>query len=117
MKTEEENPEGLHQKYNISRYDGKPIPEGDEFFVLKIAGKGQSKHRDACITALETYILHIEDSAPQLAKDLQEYINNHEWFEDQEEYQCDTCGVYYDIDESSADDPYSFCSCCCERSE
>lgn len=61
---------GLYQKYEISRTDGNEIDPDNEYFVLKLDGKGDVKHIDASRVAILTYADEIEDHKPELAKDL-----------------------------------------------
>lgn len=73
FKTEEENPDGLYFKYNISKVDGKPIDKGAEYFVLRLDwGGGDSIHINACRKAVLKYADEIESHIPKLAKDLRE---------------------------------------------
>ena len=39
---------GLQQKYIIFRTDGKDVEPENEYFVLKVKGKGDLKHIGAC---------------------------------------------------------------------
>lgn len=68
--TKEQNKKGLHQKYHISRTDGQPIDPENEYFILKVAGKGDQKHIEACRKAVIAYAVNIEPHFPELAKDL-----------------------------------------------
>lgn len=68
--TKEQNEKGLYQKYNISRTDGKPIDPENEYFILKVAGKGDPNHIEACRKAVVSYAVNIEPYLPELAKDL-----------------------------------------------
>lgn len=63
---------GLHKKYLVLRSDGKPIDPDNEYFCLKIAGKGDPRHIDACKKALMVYAEEIRDYLPELSKDLKD---------------------------------------------
>lgn len=70
IKTKEQNEKGLYQKYYIRRTDGQEIDPENEYFILKVAGKGDPKHIAACKKAIITYALNIKQYLPELAKDL-----------------------------------------------
>jgi len=72
IKTREENPDGLHQKYLISKVDGSDIDTEAEYFVLRIDKAGERNHVNACLKALKVYSNEIENSIPKLANDLRE---------------------------------------------
>lgn len=42
LKSKEENPNGLHAKYVVSRVDGNPISSDNIYFILKLEGVGRS---------------------------------------------------------------------------
>ena len=49
MKTQEENPNGLYYRYNISKVSGEPVDENAEYFVLRLDKNGSDpKHIAAC---------------------------------------------------------------------
>lgn len=85
--TKEENPNGLHQRYAISKIVGcrninyagkvqrmpilKEIDENSEYFVLRLDDGGKDpKHIAACRKAVLTYAEEIKDHIPGLSKDL-----------------------------------------------
>jgi hypothetical protein len=87
MKTEQENPKGLHMKYSIRRivgwkreggkgcYTQKPITkavdDNAEYFVLRLdTGGSDINHIKACRIAIHAYADAIEATIPELAKDL-----------------------------------------------
>lgn len=71
MKTQKQNPRGLHVRYLITKVDGTPCDKHAEYFVLRLdRHQSDSKHRAACIAALMVYADEIEDHLPKLAKDL-----------------------------------------------
>lgn len=76
MQIQEENLDGLYQKYIISRTDGLPIPNNNEYFILKLKGEGQPNHLEACKKAVLAYADSIESTLPQLAEDLRQKVNN-----------------------------------------
>lgn len=61
---------GLYGKYIITRADGKPIDPENEYFVLKIEGKGDKEHIEACRRAILVYADEIEEHLPELANDI-----------------------------------------------
>ena len=68
---QEENPKGLHQRYIVSKSNGKPIDEKAEYFVLRVDLNGSDpKHIEACRKAVITYAENIQKHLPELAKDL-----------------------------------------------
>lgn len=75
MLTKEQNPNGLYQKYTISRTDGLPIPINNEYFILKLKGEGDSNHIEASKKAALTYADAIESTLPKLAEDLRQKVN------------------------------------------
>ena len=72
LKSKEETPNGLHNKYVISRTDGTPINPANVYFILKLEGEGDPIHMEACRKAVLKYADEIENHIPQLAKDLRE---------------------------------------------
>lgn len=70
FKSQEENPNGLHHKYIISRTDGTPINPDNEYFLLKVKGEGDPKHIEACQIALLAYAGAIQEHLPKLADDI-----------------------------------------------
>lgn len=85
IKTQTENPKGLHKKYYIQKivigvekqdFDLEPLDEGFEGFVLRLDKGGDKKHVDACRKAILTYAEEIKDYLPELSKDLFEKYSN-----------------------------------------
>lgn len=90
--TKEQNPKGLHAKYQIKKIVGwknigssingikpvtKPVEHGSEYFVLRLDNGGSdSNHINACRKAVLTYANEIEQYIPDLAKDLRERYSN-----------------------------------------
>lgn len=74
---EKENPEGLHQRYIISKANGEPVDERAEYFVLRLDSFGDDPHHiEACKKAIITYAYEIEKFLPKLAEDiLDKYYN------------------------------------------
>lgn len=71
IKTQQENPKGLHQRYNLNKCNGKPIDQDAEYFVLRVDWNGKDpKHIKACRKAILTYAENIKDHLPELAEDL-----------------------------------------------
>ncbi len=66
-------PQGLINKYLIVKTDGSPVDPFAEYFVLRLDYNQKDRfHREACIKAILTYAEEIEDTQPQLAKDIRE---------------------------------------------
>lgn len=91
MKTIEENPKGLHQRFVLRKVVGvkdhrnkfgdyigkklitKPVDENAEYFVLRLDLNGKDpNHIAACRKAIQIYANEIEATIPELAKDLRE---------------------------------------------
>jgi hypothetical protein len=70
LKSKEENPNGLHNKYVINRADGTPINPNNVYFILKLEGEGDSIHMEACRKAILKYAYEIENYLPELSKDI-----------------------------------------------
>jgi len=84
------NIKGLYGKYKIEKITGRkiigedffgnpiyepltePVKPYAEYFVLRLDGKGEENHVNACRKALMTYADEIENYLPELAKDLRE---------------------------------------------
>lgn len=68
---EQENPNGLHQRYEIYKSSGEPVDPNAEYFVLRLdLGGNDPKHIQACRQAIRTYAVAIQDHLPVLANDL-----------------------------------------------
>lgn len=89
MKTREQNPKGLHQRFLIRKITGwkekpgsfggehiptsKAIDKEAEYFVMRLDEKGKDpNHIKACRIGVHAYADAIESTIPQLAKDLKE---------------------------------------------
>ena len=88
MKTQEQNPNGLHQRYLIKKIIGwkgngdfgnpfkpivKAVDENSEYFVMRLDEGGKDReHIKACRIGIHAYADAIEATIPQLAKDLRE---------------------------------------------
>lgn len=71
MKTQAENPNGLHRRYIIQKASGEPVDPRAEYFVLRTDKyAGDQYHAAACRKALLTYADEIEPFLPQLAAEL-----------------------------------------------
>ena len=69
--TQQENPEGLHLRYIITKTDGEPIDENAEYFVLRLDDGGDDiKHIKACRKAIKVYAKKIKKHLPELSKEL-----------------------------------------------
>jgi len=75
--TQDENPDGLHQRYRIEKADGSPVEYGSEYFVLRLDDGGSDpNHIEACKAAVLRYSEKIKDHIPQLATDLKDRYGN-----------------------------------------
>ena len=71
--TEEENPEGLHQRFYLKKLDGTDLHPKSEYFILRLDPYGRDKnHVQACRIAVNAYADAIEAHLPKLAADLRE---------------------------------------------
>ena len=71
LPSKDENPNGLHKRYIISKADGEPVDDNAEYFVLRLDDGGSDpKHIAACRKAIITYAMEIKDHLPELSKDL-----------------------------------------------
>ena len=71
MKTQEENPNGLYNRYIVSKVSGEPVDDVAEYFVLRLDEYGDDpKHIAACRKAIMTYAEEIKEHLPQLSADL-----------------------------------------------
>lgn len=76
MKTQLENPNGLHQRYVVQKIENDTIVPCDpeaEYFILRLDNQGKDlNHIAACRKAVMKYAEEIEPHIPQLAKDIRE---------------------------------------------
>ena len=73
IKSQQENPNGLHQRYIVSKVNGEPVDENAEYFVLRLDyGGSDPKHIDACRAAISVYAEAIKDHLPELSRELLE---------------------------------------------
>jgi hypothetical protein len=71
LPTQEENPNGLHGRYIVSKTSGEPVDERAEYFILRLDEFGSDpNHIIACRRAAVTYAKEIYPHIPQLAEDL-----------------------------------------------
>jgi len=69
--TREQNPDGLHQRYRISKRSGEDIHPKAEYFILRLDDHGKDpKHIEACKIAVLSYAEAIKPHIPKLADDL-----------------------------------------------
>ena len=61
---------GLYGKYFLAKVNGEPVNPNNEYFILKLKGKGDPKHIEACRKAILVYANEIKDHRPELSKDL-----------------------------------------------
>jgi len=89
IKTQSENPKGLHQRYHIMKVvpvpqefmglpsDDKlelvPVDENAEYFVMRLdTGGSDIEHIKACRIGIHAYADSVSHHLPELAKDLKE---------------------------------------------
>lgn len=71
LPSEQENPNGLHNRYYVSKVNGEPVDEFAEYFILRLDGGGDDPiHIAACRKAILTYAENIKEHLPQLSTDL-----------------------------------------------
>ena len=69
--TKTENPQGLHQRYIVTKTNGEPIDKNAEYFILRLdSGGSDKKHIAACRKAILTYAEEIKEHLPELSQDL-----------------------------------------------
>lgn len=69
--TPEENPQGLHNRYVISKTSGEPVDDDAEYFCLRLDGGGDDPiHIAACRKAVLTYAEEIKNHLPVLSSDI-----------------------------------------------
>lgn len=66
----ENNPDGYHLKYNVTKADGRPVDPNAEYFVLRLDEGGDPVHVEACRVAILHYADCITPHIPDLANDL-----------------------------------------------
>lgn len=74
----DENPNGFHSKYNISKLNGKPLDPRAEFFILRLDEHSSDQvHILACRNAVLAYADSIAATKPAMALDLYGRYNSH----------------------------------------
>ena len=59
--TQDQNPMGLHQRYNVSKADGSPVDPDAVYFVLRLDRNGDDGiHREACREAARAYASYVD---------------------------------------------------------
>ena len=76
-----DNPNGLHQRYVISKVDGESVDPMATYFVLRLDGMGRDgMHVSACRAAARAYATYVQSGETphlaQIGKDLQTLVNN-----------------------------------------
>lgn len=75
MKSQTENPSGLHRRYVVQKTSGEPVDPRARYFVLRFDNHGDDpKHIAACQKAMLTYAREIAPHMPQLALEIQTEI-------------------------------------------
>ncbi len=70
MLSEQQNPQGLHARYLVSKTSGEPVDENAVYFVLRLDSNGDDQqHIAACRAAARAYADHVQSGeAPHLAQ-------------------------------------------------
>jgi hypothetical protein len=82
MKTKTENPEGLHQRYKVTKADGSPIDPNSVYFVLRLDGGGKDPaHIKACREAAKAYFQSVFSNPDakhltKMANELRSLVNH-----------------------------------------
>lgn len=103
LPTKKENPDGLYNRYTISKKSGKAIDPRAEYFVLRLDEHGDDqKHIEACRIAIRAYAHAIDNHIPKLADDLlKRYCGYKERKVSKvikpEEFKCPKCGGEVDL--------------------
>lgn len=72
LPTKEQNPDGLHQRYNVTKASGEPVDPNAFYFVLRLdSGGDDQKHIHACRAAAWRYAKEIKDHIPGLSRDIE----------------------------------------------
>lgn len=78
LPSKQDNPEGLHQRYDIKKIFGNTSNYA-QYFVLRIdAQGGDPTHLAACQQAARVYANQIKEHLPQLAADLHRLLDTNE---------------------------------------
>ncbi len=77
MRTKEENPNGLHQRYKVTKADGSPTDPNAVYFVLRLdLGGSDSVHTQRCRLAASEYARHCEGThLQQVGRELADLVN------------------------------------------
>jgi len=71
IKTQQENPNGLYNRYIVSKVSGEPVDKNADYFVLRLDEYGDDlEHIAACRKAIMTYAEEIKNHLPQLSADI-----------------------------------------------
>lgn len=74
--TKQENPNGLHQRYKVTKADGSECDPRAVYFVLRLDGFGRDTgHIAACRTAARAYVENAPPYLQQVADDLEKLLN------------------------------------------
>lgn len=80
--SKDENPNGLHIRYNVAKANGSPTDPRAEYFVLRLDQFGDDpSHTAASRKAVLKYADEIESTIPELAKDIRArygHIDHHQ---------------------------------------
>ncbi|WP_219824447.1 hypothetical protein, partial [Enterobacter cloacae complex sp. 4DZ1-17B1] len=65
MQSAEQNPNGFHSRYSVTKADGSPCDPDAIYFVLRVdSGGSDPKHIAACRAALLRYATQVIETAP-----------------------------------------------------
>jgi hypothetical protein len=79
MKTQSENPAGLHLRYIVTKASGEPVDPRARYFVLRFDRHGDDPaHVAACRKALRVYAAEIFPHLPRLSLELYAAIDAQE---------------------------------------
>lgn len=75
--TPQENPKGLHSRYNVTKTDGSPCDPRAVYFVLRLDGFGRDAgHIAACRAAARKYAEEAPPWMKQVADELNKLLDH-----------------------------------------
>lgn len=70
-----QNPNGLHQRYAVTKLNGEPEDPNAVYIVLRVDHRGDDKAwTDACRYAVSCLALRLSETHPQLRSDLNDLL-------------------------------------------
>ena len=74
LPSRDDNPDGLHQRYCLTKANGRPCEPGSKYFVLRLDECGRDKaHIAACRMAARTYIRCVPKHMRKVAEELADW--------------------------------------------